>query len=104
MTPALGTQVGRNSATEACPKADCFRPTPIRQISLATREPSTEDTLRGAKFKSFARVLGRGSFGAVADVVETDGGVVSGLFNEPQPAFERRRRQPTGNSKMRGQP
>ena len=30
--------------------------------------------------------------GAVVDVVESGGGVVSGLFNEPFPAFERRRR------------
>jgi NAD(P)-dependent dehydrogenase (short-subunit alcohol dehydrogenase family) len=30
--------------------------------------------------------------GGVAGVVENRGGVVSGLFNEPQPAFERRRR------------
>ncbi|HYI84599.1 MAG TPA: hypothetical protein VEX11_15510 [Acetobacteraceae bacterium] len=30
--------------------------------------------------------------GAVADVVELGGGVVSGLCNEPWPAFERRRR------------
>ena len=30
--------------------------------------------------------------GGVADVVESWGGVVSGLFNEPQPAFQRRRR------------
>jgi hypothetical protein len=30
--------------------------------------------------------------GAVADVVESYGGVVSGLFNQPQPALARRRR------------
>lgn len=30
--------------------------------------------------------------GAVADVVGNVGGVVSGLFNEPQPALARRRR------------
>ena len=30
--------------------------------------------------------------GGVAEVVEKRGGVVSGLFNEPQPALERRRR------------
>jgi hypothetical protein len=34
--------------------------------------------------------------GAVADVVENRGSVISGLFNEPQPAWERRRRSRHG--------
>ena len=44
-----------------------------------------QDRLGAEISEDFAR-------GAVADVVESGGGVVSGLFIEPFPAFERRRR------------
>src|SRR4051794_203739 len=36
--------------------------------------------------------------GAVAKVVESGGGVISGLFNEPQPALARRRRSRHGQN------